>query len=112
MTATFGIADLERQWLELLKPFSLELRLAAIVELARAGVLGVVGVDLRIASIWAADLSEPGLWQRAEEILGLAEAPEGAPSEDAWSAWTTFCERSEPVDVPDYRTLLDERYAG
>jgi hypothetical protein len=65
-----------------------------------------------VASIWAADLSEPGLWRKAEEILGLAEAPEGAPIEDAWSAWTTFCERSEPVDVLDYRTLLDERYPG
>lgn len=102
-----ALAELEHRWMEILKPAPLEQRFEVMLELARAGVLAAVGLELRRAFMLAADELFPGMWHRAEAALGLTAA---GGSDDGWLAWVEFCERSEAVDVSDYRTLLDERY--
>ena len=111
MTAIARNPGIERQWAETLARVSLDLRFEAMLELARAGVLAAVGLDLRTAFELAADASMPGMWRKAEGLLELTDATTDTPSDEAWSAWITFCARSQPTDIADYRDVLDERYA-
>lgn len=108
MTTAGGIPA---RWADILKPVSLELRLALIAELSRAGVLAAVGLDVRRAVLLLAQDLSQGDWKKAEGILEVVDGGALTKSPlDGWQAWTEFCARSPPTDVADYRELLEERY--
>jgi hypothetical protein len=109
VTAVTRAPAVERRWAELLEPWPVEQRLSAMLELARAGVLSALGLDLRSAFELAIDVSAPGAWRTAEHLSGIA-SPEPA-RESAWREWRSFCDGDAPApEVADYRSLLDERY--
>lgn len=99
-----GTLAIPADWTALLEQSQLGVRLTVLAELARAGVIESLGLDVEQVFRFAVELDHPGLWDAFVK-------PRGPDSTGAWARWSDLCaSASATSDVADYRDLLDERY--